>query len=82
MKTNAEKMATAVDRWIAEAGTMPQGAGRRALKARADWMARQLDELERVCVEDRKTPAHLEGLTASAMICAHGKLLTAVASMD
>jgi len=80
MKTNAQKMAIAVERWIAEAKAMPAG-GQAALQKRAKWFDTQFTALERAAIEDRAIPEHLTGLTAVDMIEAHGKLLTAVRSL-
>jgi len=80
MKTNAQKMAIAVERWIDEAKAMPAG-GQTALQKRAKWFDTQFTALERAAIEDRAIPEHLTGLTAVDMIEAHGKLLTAVRSL-
>jgi len=75
MKTNAQKMAIAVERWIAEARRLPKRDGQAALQKRAKWFDTQFTALERAAIEDRAIPEHLTGLTAVDMIEAHGKLM-------
>jgi len=72
--SNSERMSAAVDRWIEEAEAMPNG-GLAALKKRAKWMDEQFTALEHAVIRDRKVPAHLEGVSAVALLEAHGKLM-------
>ena len=79
--SNAERMSAAVDRWIEEAEAMPNG-GVEALKRRAKWMDDQFTALEHAVIRDRRVPAHLEGVSAVALLAAHGKLMVGMRRLE
>lgn len=69
---NLPAMLAAVARWIEDAQTHPDGA--RLLARKADWVEGELRALSRSAEADEEPPPYLDGLTASDLIVAQGKL--------
>lgn len=72
-QANLSAMEGAVARWLDEAPRHPQGEA--LLRAKADWVQRQLQSLGRSAELDIDPPAHLQGLTAWDLSVAFGRLL-------
>jgi len=79
MADNKAKMAACIDRWIADAAVLPNGA--ELLERRISDMERNLQELSLAAERDDRIPAHLRGLTAIDLTLASSKLTRAAQAM-
>ena len=76
---NRAAMNAAVDRWIADAAALPNGA--ELLERKTGVIERDIQTLALAAERDDRIPAHLTGLTAIDLTLASSKLTKAAQKM-
>ena len=76
---NKAKMNAAVDRWIADAAVLPNGAD--LLERKTGVIERDIQTLALAAERDDRIPVHLRGLTAIDLTLASSKLTRAAQAM-